>query len=167
MQPSSPAEMEFISHDARGPSRRTLVVAVVVLIALVVLGLLGDRWLRANESAELERCAQQVHTVVPRKEARVTAMAAYVRPALYGNFPGEVGDGLSGMISREAQAVVGAFGALRAQCSQVSVFFLHDDLQRRKAACVGYLDAHEAYLQRVAEDGLSAFQGTGGSRFEC
>jgi len=159
--------MEFVTHDVRGPSRRTVVVVVVLAALVLAAGYLADRRVRGTESAAVERCAEEAHTTVERRESRVYAMAAYVRPALYGRFPGAVGDGLLEMVSTEARAVVGTLDEARAGCAAVAVLPHHTDLKERRAACLDFLDQHVAFLSRAAVDGLTVYRDSPGAGRDC
>lgn len=160
-------EMEFIAHDVRGPSRRTVVVLVLLPALVLAGGYLADRHVRGTESAAVQRCAEEAHTTVQRRESRVHAMAAYVRPALYGRFPGAVGDGLLEMVSTEARAVVGTLDEARAGCAAVALLPHHSDLKQRRAACLAYLDEHAAFLSRAAADGLAVYRDSPGAGHDC
>ena len=91
--------MEFLTHDAPGPSRRLLLLVSLLAGLVLATGLLLDRHVRSTEAAAVERCADRAYAAVARQESGVGAMAAYVRPALYGHFQGAVGEGLVEMIS--------------------------------------------------------------------
>ena len=151
-------EVEFLVHDAHGPSRRTLVLVALLVATLSLTGLLVDRRVRGTETRALERCAAGAHAAVEQRESRVNAMAAYVRPALYGRFPGAVGDGLLEMVSAEAEKVAGTLDEPRRACARVDLLPHHTDLRERRAACVAYLEEHAAFLDAVSLDGLTAYR---------
>ena len=160
-------EMEFVVHHAHEPSRRTLVLVALLLGTLALTGSLVDRQLRRAETVAVERCAASAHAAVEYRLARVASMANYVRPALYGRFPGAVGDGLVEMISTEARAVVGTLEEARTVCARIELLPHHATLRQRKAACLDYVDRHAAFLEAVAADGLAAYRGSPGSGGAC
>jgi hypothetical protein len=159
--------MEYVTHDVQGPSRRTVVILALLATLVLAACSLADRHVHGTESAAVERCAEEAHRTVKLRESRVYAMAAYVRPALYGRFPGAVGDGLLEMISTEARAVVGTLDEARAGCAAVEILPHHTELKGRRAACLDYLDAHATFLSKAADDGLTVYRDSPGAGRDC
>lgn len=157
---SGPGAVDIL--EAGRPQRRRLrprTRAVLLVAALVVTasGVVVDRQVRAREQAALDRCAVATDAAVRRASGLIGYMVGYVRPTLAGLPDGEVRDGIYELVSGAAVKALPATDRADATCGAVKVLAFHDAQRSRHEACLALLSVTRTHLERVRDDGRSAF----------
>lgn len=149
----------------RGLARRleprlTRRAQVVLLLAALVLGTVGvvvDRQVRADEKEALDACAVETEAAVRRASGLIGYMVGYVRPTMAGLPDGEVRDGIYELVSRAAVTALPRTAEAEAVCDNVDVWRVHRGHRARLDACRDLLSVTRNHLERVRDDGRSAF----------
>jgi hypothetical protein len=151
---------DVVEFDGRrGWSRRTWVVALTVLGAV-----LGAAWVwqdraRAAVEAELATCATGAEAALQRQDERFEYMADYLRPALIA-LPVEGRDSLYALMARTASESVPRVREALDTCRGVQASWVHRDLRSRRDALVEHLAATVTVLQAIEEDGREYYRDT-------
>lgn len=130
-----------------------LVVALVLLGAAVVV----DRQVRAEERVALDRCATSTQAAVRRAAGLIGYMVGYVRPTMVGLPDGDVRDGIYELVSGAAVKALPAIADAERACWGFGIASFHDAHQERRDACRSLLAITRTHLERVRDDGRSAF----------
>jgi hypothetical protein len=134
------------------------VVAAVLLVAVVATaGWYVDRQERAREARALEGCRLELQDAVAFSDARLSAMADYLDPALgvtRGARHGELADLMAGPARRVLRGVERADRACRA----VSIRPWHVALVSRHEATTAYSSALAASLRTIAGEGRAYYR---------
>lgn len=152
-----PDVVEF--DGRRGWSRRTWVVALTALTAVLAVGwLVEDRARTAGEEA-LAACTAQAEVALTRQEERFEFMADYLRPALLA-LPVEGRDSLYALMARTASENVPRLRAALDLCAEVRPAWFHPDLGSRRDAVVEHLTATVAVVESIESDGERYYRDT-------
>jgi hypothetical protein len=156
---SSAADVVEQGRPRRPPHRhRTarLVVLAVVLVLVAAAGVVLDHRARARESVAVRGCARAATSSVRFADARVDAIASYVRPVDAAR-----DDALRRRLRRVVSlAVDPTLPDVRrsiARCSGVRVLWLHRTPQAVRRDCLRLLRTDLGYLEEVVTDGDRAF----------
>jgi hypothetical protein len=154
---------ETIEHGrperAAHPSPRWLrTVSAAVLLVLAGGALVVDHRVRHQESARVASCAVVAAGAVRFANARVDAIAEYVRPTLESEeVPGEVRHRLLRLVSTSVAPTAPDVRQALDQCAAVRVLSIHGDLRARRRDCLLLLRRERAYVEGVSADGSRAF----------
>jgi hypothetical protein len=154
--PSAGGGVDVLEVGRRGPSRRTSLLVVLPLVALLAAGVLVDQKARAAETNRLETCATRTHAAIHEATARMSGILGYVRPVWSDRVPRRVARSLEEMVSQAAVGTDRPLTRVRSSCAAVDVASLHAGLRQRRAACVQLLDTFTRFLRAVALDGSRA-----------
>ncbi len=137
-------------------------ITTLLLVAVVAIGALvgTDRWAREREEAALAGCVAAADAAVDRAWEPIVAMARYVRPTLAQVPDGSTRRGIFDLVAGEAQDRDQLVRAARAGCADVTIWWHHRDLRRRRDACSSALSTEADRLAAVAQDGRAAFERT-------
>lgn len=129
---------------------------VVVLVAAGV-GVVVDRQVRAQEQVALERCAEATDQAVRRASGLIGYMVGYVRPTMAGLPDGDVRDGIHELVRAGAVKALPALRRAETSCAGTGVLPFHRAHRERRDACTELLAVTRNHLERVRDDGRSAF----------
>ncbi len=138
-------------------SRRTTVGLLVAALVAAGIGLVVDRQVRAEERVALDRCAEATERAVRRASGLIGYMVGYVRPTMAGLPDGEVRDGIYELVSGAAVKALPATEQADRTCEDVEVLAFHRTNRERHDACLQLLAVTRNHLERVRDDGRSAF----------
>lgn len=138
-------------------SRRTKVGLLVAVLVAAGIGAVVDRQVRAEERVALDRCATATDAAVRRASGLIGYMVGYVRPTMAGLPDGEVRDGIYELVSGAAVKALPATDRADRSCEGVEVLAFHADHRERYDACRTLLSITRNHLERVRDDGRSAF----------
>ena len=141
----------------RRPSRRTTIALVVIALVAAGVGVVVDRQVRADERVALDRCAEATDAAVRRASGLIGYMVGYVRPTMAGLPEGDVRDDIYELVSGAAVSALPATDRADRSCDDIEVVAFHDSHQARHAACLDLLAITRNHLERVRDDGRSAF----------
>lgn len=156
---SDPGAVDILDTGERRQwlSRRAKVGLLVALLMVAGIGVVVDRQVRADEQASLDRCAEATDGAVRRASGLIGYMVGYVRPTMAGLPDGEVRDGIYELVSGAAVKALPATARADRSCDGIEVLAFHDAHQARHAACLDLLSITRNHLERVRDDGRSAF----------
>lgn len=159
---SDPGAVDILDTGERRQwlSRRTKVGLLLAMLVAAGLGLVVDRQVRAEERVALDRCAEATQLAVRRASGLIGYMVGYVRPTMAGLPDGDVRDGIYELVSSAAVKALPATDRADRACGGVEILAFHDTLQSRHAACRDLLAINRSHLERVRDDGRSAFVDT-------
>ena len=140
-----------------------LLVATLLVLVVATAGWLVDRHDRAGEARALDACRHELGSAVSLADLRLTAMAAYLRPAV-GTLTGARRDRLADDMAMPARRVLGDVERADAACRAVSVRPWHVALASQQRATTAYSSAVVARLRAVAARGRTFYLGDGGLR---
>ena len=138
----------------RRPSRRWLVVAALVLVAVAV-AVYADQRSRADESRALDSCRRELHGAAVTSDQQMLAVAT----TTHGPLASSKGDpfGLAGLMSRSAQQLLPTVVRADDVCRGVSIRPWHFSLKARRDATTAYAGALVSKLGAVASDGRTPY----------
>lgn len=156
---SDPGGVDILDTGERRPwlSRRTRLGLLVGLVVLAALGLVVDSEVRAEERTAIARCAAATDAAVRRASGLIGYMVGYVRPTMAGLPDGDVRDGIYELVSGAAVKALPATDRADRSCAGIEILGFHDAHQARYAACRDLLAITRNHLERIREDGRSAF----------
>jgi len=156
---SDPGGVDILDTGERRQwlSRRTKVGLLVAVLVAAGIGLVVDRQVRAEERVALDRCAEATDAAVRRASGLIGYMVGYVRPTMAGLPEGEVRDEIYELVSAAAVTALPATERADRSCDGVEILAFHDRNQARYDACLGLLAITRNHLERVRDDGRSAF----------
>jgi hypothetical protein len=152
-----PDVVEF--DGRRGWSRRTWVVGLSALAAVLTVGWLVDDRARTAGEETLAACTAQAEVALARQEERFEFMADYLRPALLA-LPVEGRDSLYALMSRTASENVPRVRAALDRCTEVQPAWFHPDLRSRRDAVVDHLSATVTVVESIEADGERYYRDT-------
>lgn len=145
-------EVDVLEVGRTGPSCRTVLVAVVPLVLVLLAVVLVDQRARAAENARLDTCATRTHAAVQEATARMAGILNYTKPVWDYRIPPRVKRSLDAMVSRSARRAELPVERARRSCDAVQVGSLHTGLRDRQAACLQLLDTFAGFMRGVAAD---------------
>lgn len=156
---SDPGAVDILDTGERRRwlSRRTKVVLLVAVLVAAGIGLVVDRQVRAEERVALDRCAEATDAAVRRAAGLIGYMVGYVRPTMAGLPDGDVRDGIYELVSSAAVKALPATDRAERSCDDIEVLAFHDTHRARYSACLDLLSITRNHLERVRDDGRSAF----------
>jgi hypothetical protein len=150
---SGPPDVDVLEVGRRGPSRRTVLLVVVPLVALLAALLVVDQKARAAETSRVEGCAARTHAAIHVASERMSGILNYVRPVWAYETAPHVHRSLMGMVSRTALHAGSSLVQVRRSCAAVDVLAVHPGIRAHRDACVAVLDAYARFLRAVTGDG--------------
>lgn len=148
---------EPVQPVLRGPARRRVIVALV-LVALVAAGLVGtDQRVRHDEYAALLRCVTAGQAAISAADANIAAIGSYIAGALTPSASRAVRSSIYAVVAAAASRREGEVIRAQGTCHRVTVFGVHHRLALARSAYVRYLDAKAAYLHRITRNGHLAY----------
>lgn len=156
---SGPGAVEILDTGERRRWLSTRTKAGLLLAGLLAtgVGLVADREVRAQERVALDRCAVATDAAVRRASGLIGYMVGYVRPTMAGLPDGEVRDGIYELVSGAAVKALPATERADRSCEDVAILAFHDAHRARHDACLTLLSITRNHLERVRDDGRSAF----------
>jgi hypothetical protein len=152
------AAPDVVEFDGRhGWSRRTWVVAVTVIGAVLGAGWLWQDRARSAGEAALATCTTTAREALQRQDERFEYMADYLRPALIA-LPVEGRDSLYGLMARTAAESAPRVREALDACRDVETSWFHPDLRSRRDALVEHLAATVTVLQTIEDDGREYYR---------
>jgi hypothetical protein len=153
---AEPATLDLLEVGRRGPSRRTVLLVVVPLLALVATAVLVDQRARAAETTQVAACASRTQAVIHEETARMSGILGYVEPVWSYRLPPGIERRIAAMVSEAAVGTDRPLARVRRNCAAVEVLALHPGLRERQTACVQLLDTYTSFLRGVVRDGSRA-----------
>jgi len=144
-------------RPGRRLGRRTKAGLLVAALVVTGVGLVVDREVRAEERVALDRCAGATDAAVRRASGLIGYMVGYVRPTMAGLPDGEVRDGIYELVSGAAVKALPATDRADRSCEDIRVLPVHRGHRTRYDACLTLLSITRNHLERVRDDGRSAF----------
>jgi len=138
-------------------SRRTKVGLLVVVLLAAGIGLVVDRQVREQERVALDRCAVATDAAVRRASGLIGYMVGYVRPTMAGLPEGDVRADIYALVSGAAVKALPATEGAERDCDGVAVLPFHETNEARYDACLDLLAITRNHLERVRDEGRSAF----------
>jgi hypothetical protein len=129
----------------------------VVLVIVAASALVVDHRVRRQESVRVDGCAVAALDAVRFANARVDAIANYVRPALETDVPASVRRQLLTVVSTSLGPSVGDVRHALDRCDAVRVLSMHSALRAERRDCLLLLRRERAFVTGVAANGLRAF----------
>ena len=156
---SDPGAVDILDTGERRRwlSRRTKVALLVAVLVAAGLALVVDRQVRAQERVALDRCAETTTAAVRRASGLIGYMVGYVRPTMAGLPDGDVRDGIYELVSSAAVTALPATDRADRSCDGIEILAFHAAHQGRHDACRSLLAITRSHLERVRDDGRSAF----------
>ena len=156
---SDPGAVDILDTGERRQwlSRRAKVGLLVAVLVAAGLALVVDRQVRAEERVALDRCAEATDAAVRRAAGLIGYMVGYVRPTMAGLPDGDVRDGIYELVSGAAVKALPATARADRSCDGVEILAFHTTHQARHDACRSLLAITRSHLERVRDDGRSAF----------
>ena len=138
-------------------SRRAKVGLLVAALLAAGLGLVVDRQVREQERVALDGCAVATEAAVRRASGLIGYMVGYVRPTMAGLPEGDVREDIYELVSGAAVKALPATEQAEGDCDGVEVLPFHGAHQARHDACLDLLSITRNHLERVRDEGRSAF----------
>lgn len=138
-------------------SRRTKVGLLVAVLLATGIGLVADREARERESVALDRCALATDAAVRRASGLIGYMVGYVRPTMAGLPEGDVREDIYALVSGAAVKALPATERAERDCEGVGLLPFHRAHRARYDACLDLLSITRNHLERVRDEGRSAF----------
>ncbi|HEX4978281.1 MAG TPA: hypothetical protein VFV40_10495 [Nocardioides sp.] len=156
---SDPGAVDVLDtgEPRRWLSRRAKVGLLLAALVAAGLGLVVDREVRSDERVALDRCAVAVQAAVRRSSGLIGYMVGYVRPTMAGLPGGDVRADIDALVSGAAVKALPSTRRAERACGGVEVLAFHDAHQARHDACGDLLAITRSHLERVRDDGRSAF----------
>jgi hypothetical protein len=139
------------------PRRWPRVALAALVLVVATCALVADHHVRRQESARVARCTVGAVSAVKLANARVDAIAEYVRPALETELPHEVRRRLLTLVSTSVAPTLPDVRHALDQCAAVRLLSIHGDLRARRHDCVQLLRRERAYVAGVSANGSRAF----------
>ena len=144
-----------------GRRQRALLAGAVALVVLLgAAAWFADRQHRPREFADLARCVASAEGSWAAADARIAAMASYVRPSVGTSPSAEVDRALYRLIADQAAVAVPPVRAALASCRDVAVLPVDGDLRAARSAYLAALGGEVDHLDATVADGSNAFAGT-------
>ena len=105
----------------------------------------------------LDRCAEATDAAVRRASGLIGYMVGYVRPTMAGLPEGDVRDDIYELVSGAAVSALPATDRADRACDGIELVAFHGSHQERHTACLDLLAITRNHLERVRDDGRSAF----------
>lgn len=138
-------------------SRKARVGLLVAVLVAAGIGVVVDRQVRAEERVALDRCAVATDAAVRRASGLIGYMVGYVRPTMAGLPDGDVREDIYELVRGAAVSALPATDRADRTCGGVEVLPFHGANRARHEACLGLLSITRNHLERVRDDGRSAF----------
>lgn len=137
--------------------RRAKAGLLVAVLLAAGIGLVVDRQAREQERVALDGCAVATDAAVRRASGLIGYMVGYVRPTMAGLPEGDVRADIYELVSGAAVKALPATERADRVCDGVEVLPFHRAHRERYDACRDLLSITRNHLERVRDEGRSAF----------
>lgn len=156
---SDPGGVDILDTGERRQwlGRRAKVGLLVAVLLAAGIGLVVDRQAREQERVALDGCAVATDAAVRRASGLIGYMVGYVRPTMAGLPEGDVRADIYELVSGAAVKALPATERADRVCDGVEVLPFHRAHRERYDACRDLLSITRNHLERVRDEGRSAF----------